>query len=798
MDRITASASPRLTGLARIFHESEIYGRPSPDGMGEFRTVGEEFESDDSCGRSGPHTNLGASSKEAKDGLFACGNKEANPHFHEKCGLDLCAERINRRDSRLTSGRGAVPRLNSGNRFAAETLKGVHMHRHHLADSILFEAAVGDGQYLDAYRACIGRLRKWAADGRASQVNEKIDGAMSIVFGLDERGRAFVAYKGGLFRKDQRLIRNLRDLSRFYPVTHYPEGTKGPRHVLRYCVKTLLPQLKRLRGTKYEDMIFQADVLFVKDDQRRSVTAAAVTLRPNQVSYQITAADPNYSIAKTADLGMVVHTMAGRVEEAETGRLVFGKPSKVSNIRRVLISLAPEKLFIIQPVRDCVPLQRNSEALARAGEQVGHLLGEIDVTLRLLGAEFRKEWRQLHLRHVSVFFNSMLRPPADGAFYRAAKEGAPLDVSALLKGYEAFVTKRLIPSQEIPGQPSQILARARRELEAIRYSLRHHGLEFSCAISAYFNANKIQYLLMPLIAPALSSLLGGGPSEGIMLEETGLIFKLVDRLEYTLANNARWHRNSVNADPLPAPLERWRPGSAFMLCGWRFLHSGHVATVKAVLRDPAIEELIIITSPKAPSLKAASFSTLGVARTKARGKQRDYQLVMSARTRCELIRLAFDAEADHKLKIRTVNPSLFWSYVQRAKEHGEDGKIKFVCGEKEILAGRYASQLATYRDQIEPYTVQMQYGGISATKARRWLREYSLTGSPAAHEALHLALSYVEDRDAREATIQKLVREWKKIDRAAQRLLGTTPKRPKVTTGRHGSDKEIVDRIGGV
>lgn len=663
---------------------------------------------------------------------------------------------------------------------AVERLKtvqsGVNMHREHLADAVLFEAGSGAGGYLSDFRSLIGTLRRAIREGRLERVNEKIDGSMSIVFGYDTGGEPFVAYKGGFTRSDQRLVQNAADLNRYYPLDE--DGREsGPRKVLRHCLQHLLPQLRECATPRTRRLVFQADVLFHEGDGRRAIDQDTVRIQSNTVPYCIPASDPRYTAISEARLGFAVHTV-GRRSLRSDGRSLDMQISSDEKLlqqgaRRLTRSSA---LFVMDPVRENIALGDRPVDLPRIEAEIDALDKRIEMRLRLSSAEFRNEWSKIHLKHVRVFFNTMLQPPRDGEMFREARDGTPCDSERLFAEYLRFVEDRESRARKrlafaSPKQALRATAVLHDYENAVGAARRSEG-EMRNIFEMFYEANRIQYLLLPHLKEAFRSKLGGGECEGLMLSSGDAVYKLIDRLAFTLCNNGRWNRGGApTLDALPAPLNCWRPGAAFLVCGWRVPHQGHFEMLQSVLQDPTIKELHILVSPKSPRPKALTRATLGVAETKSEVRNRDYRCLLSRDLRREIAQHLVAGLDDNRVTFHMLSPSLFWEHVRRGAHNGESEKIRFIIGQKEIDTERYDDEFVRLGEQIEPLVVPPCAEGLSATKVRSQLRELVLSGSRSARRALHQALNFVDSRSTRNKLIDAMCAEWKRVDRRAQKLL---------------------------
>jgi len=96
--------------------------------------------------------------------------------------------------------------------------------------------------------------------------------------------------------------------------------------------------------------------------------------------------------------------------------------------------------------------------------------------------------------------------------------------------------------------------------------------------------------------------------------------KFVDRLDFTLQNNQK-RGPSVNlplegSNPFSRfspPLNRWAPGTAFVVMKGQPVHSGHIKMIK--LAEKALGAVTVLASNKAPNFEVENWKEIGSAPT---------------------------------------------------------------------------------------------------------------------------------------------------------------------------------------
>jgi hypothetical protein len=607
--------------------------------------------------------------------------------------------------------------------------KGILSHGEHWVDLILAQSARETKEPLEAFETFARQLLQAAAEGRMKIVNEKIDGSPSVVFGWNADGKPFIAYKNHFSAVKQKLVTDRESALSVFP------RSEALKHIFSTLFAAIEPAMRGQRGLK--DFVFQGDLLFVKEEDRRTIQQDGVHIRANTVEYLVTPGDPLHGPLSRAAVGVAIHTV-GRRTIAPDGRLgveALTDENARALLEKFIARTSSEGVFLMHPLRDDVmtgtPLDPQDKARA------AQLLKNIREKIEMLTPEFNALARTQWLPELRVYFNSQLRPPNDGGIFRLAKEGADIDYRAL-----AFDFGNWLKARNKPGA----LAAFEQAPPAIHKQL-------AALIGAYVDAIRLQYHLLPHLAGAMVSKLGGGPVEGLILTQGPYIVKFVDRLDFTLQNNA--NRESA---PLPAPFDVWRPGAAFMLMKGQPVHEGHIMTIR--LANALHPVFTVLASQKEPHLEATKLSELGAAANQSEYRARNYKHVFSRELRDRIFR----AGLDESVQVHQVNTVNLWRYLDKAMRDGAEGKITLVVGQKEIDEGRYNEQLARYGSHLELAPFEMQAGGLSATQIRQWIKDEDVV-------KLREAYSFIPNEIDREGIIQHMIREWKAVDEKAQSLL---------------------------
>lgn len=624
--------------------------------------------------------------------------------------------------------------------------KGLLSHGEHWVDLILAQSAREEKTHLIAFEAFAGQLISATQAGEFKTVNEKIDGSPSVVFGWNAEGKPFVAYKSHFSSvTKQKLVTDPESALSVFP------RSQALKHIFSTLFAAIEPSMRGQRGLK--NYIFQGDLLFVKDDDRRTMQSDGIHIRANTVDYHIKESDPLFASLKRAVTGVAIHTV-GKRTIGEDGRLGVEAPDEDARglIEKFIERTGNEDVFLMHPLRDDVALAGKLTP-AEAG-RARALLSQIRSGVESLKPEFNQIARTHWTAELRVYFNSQVRPPNDGGIFRMIAEGQDVDARAVAAGFGNWLKLRKKPA------PSEIFESSPLAIHK----------QLITAVEAYLNAVRLQYLLQPHLASAMRSKLGGGPVEGLILTDGPYIVKLVDRLDFTIQNNQK--REAPGGNPfagMPAPFDKWRGGEAFVLMKGQPVHQGHVEMIK--LASEQFAKLSVVASEKAPNLEADKTTALGAAANLTEYRARQYKHVFSNELRGRIFGAALP-----DVDVHQVSTVLLWKYLETAQRYGLEGKIKLVVGQKEIDEDRYNEQIGRFGSHLELAPIALQAGGISATEIRALVKE-AADGSRPAVAKLNSAYAFIENELERKNIILEMVREWKAVDEKAQSLLAQ--KKPK-------------------
>jgi len=264
--------------------------------------------------------------------------------------------------------------------------------------------------------------------------------------------------------------------------------------------------------------------------------AVRIKANPFGIEYVLPAGSKFYNFAARAKVGLVVHTVGRRIIDAETKEVVGVEPLEdMDAIESFVKTIRSQAVFAIDPWSRRVEIDRGEDTFtAEKRAHIEFMLRDMRTDLSRLDRDFRERWRSF-LPHFRTFLNASLKEGRSGGIYRAAEAGEEFHFGLLAERfYEWLVmrseTMRISPKgaksrlapKKMPGEFEDLIDECRDSLKTY--------------FRAYFNANRILYLLKPHMQEVYASKLGGGQIEGVMISNKTTKVKLVDRLGFTMQN----------------------------------------------------------------------------------------------------------------------------------------------------------------------------------------------------------------------------------------------------------------------
>jgi hypothetical protein len=198
--------------------------------------------------------------------------------------------------------------------------EAVNSHMEHVSDLVFNEGVVGTRKAINFLRDIRNMLR---GAETSIKVSTKIDGAPSIVTGIDPSDGKFFVAKKGIFNKNPKLYKTQEEID---------ADLSGELHSM---FSILLVELKKL-GIKTG--IYQGDLLFIDGDKKKEKIDGVeyITFHPNTIVYAV---PTNSDLAKkisSARVGIAFHTSYSGDSiaslSASFGKNIVDKFTKTSSV----------------------------------------------------------------------------------------------------------------------------------------------------------------------------------------------------------------------------------------------------------------------------------------------------------------------------------------------------------------------------------------------------------------------------------------------------------------------------------
>lgn len=672
-----------------------------------------------------------------------------------------------------------------GGESLASMHDGAFGHGTHLVDLLLDIKPGTESSTLpafDRFISFIGQLIN-QIDAGEMRLNEKFDGSPAILLGIDGDGKPFVAFKYAISgKREPRLVRSAAEAHEVF------RGSDLAK-IYEDCIRCMGPRIGEFGR---DGFVFQADVLFTQSNNAREVMEDEVRIHANEsgLTYVIKPDSEYFKAAAEAKVGLVVHTIARRVIDEETGGITGLKTMHDETlVREFTRALRSSDVFAIDPWSYGVKIDRDEGRTlsARKKGMIERMIEDMRSDLSDLSPEFRTEWSKTFQAQFSIFLNDCLKAGGTGGIYKAAAAGKPFDFDLLVNAFQAWYEPRS-RHLSINQKGEKGWASPKRMPEKFPEFLNVHRQELHDFLKAYYDGIRILYLLKPHMKEAYASKLGGGPIEGIMLtdEMSGLKLKLVDRLVFTRLNFAGEQerarqkllrgvareaevRAARERDAVPDVLKSIQDGALFYVGKLQPPHAGHVALISAAIAAFGVENVVILASGKEPNLAAQHWKELSVTDKPVKRDiaARKWTHVFTPELRMEMLRYGLPPEA----RIHIADLSAFWGgYFRRMHEAGGREPVSVLMGQKEISSGRYKEMKRRLGDRLRVISLDMQRDGLSGTDVRQAIRSLYENGDEDSYNFLRRALDYIPRKEL-DRVIGRLLHEWQLVDAKAAELV---------------------------
>ena len=205
--------------------------------------------------------------------------------------------------------------------------EGLNLHMEHFEDLMFNKGHEGIKEMLQILERIKKSFFEGCGKGEELKYSEKIDGAPSIVFGLDPLDNKFFVSTKSFFTQARKAPKSHAEIDSLF----------GDKPDLAHTLKVAFDELKAI-GV---DGVYQGDMLFTKKMLERVKVGGRdyITFQPNTVVYAVPAEMKGFS---TYNMGFAIHTHYKQVGGSFRAEILKSVP----NIRKT------NTLYLVSPVID--------------------------------------------------------------------------------------------------------------------------------------------------------------------------------------------------------------------------------------------------------------------------------------------------------------------------------------------------------------------------------------------------------------------------------------------------------------
>lgn len=434
----------------------------------------------------------------------------------------------------------------NGNNILLEKGNYFSPHLSHLEDLAVERGKAGYTDFVSQVAQMVNKIKGFESE---QEINAKIDGSPSILFGADPRseakGKFFVALKYVIDEQKDEIKENAKLMHSEEEISTY----FADKPELASKMKSLLINLQQAYdGT---GNIYQGDVLYTSPEDKKRIKIGNeeyIAFEPNTILYAVPMDDksPIFHRVLNSNVGVVVHdTFKGVATNKGNIKL---KPAG-KNIQSLLQSSQNSKAFIQSSNYRDVSFDIPDKVLA----DIDKSLSLASTFINNIDDNFNKEYATPSsgsaasqiVPLLKIYLNKQV-DLEDSGIFGAAKRGAKFDIQSFYNGFKEFVKQRIIKGMETLTAKGQ----AAREQKVIAYLkfLEENQVSFINLLQATYEMVRIKYLILQVLSHLDSKLTANAffrlpdgsytktKDEGFVLFLGNNQVKIVDRVDFTKMN----------------------------------------------------------------------------------------------------------------------------------------------------------------------------------------------------------------------------------------------------------------------
>jgi len=419
-------------------------------------------------------------------------------------------------------------------------------HLSHLEDLAIERGKRGFNDFVAQVSQIVKKVRGYESE---QEINAKIDGSPSILFGSDPRPGAknafFVALKYVIDKQKDEIKENAKLLHTDEEINN----VFGDKPELAAKMKSLLANLAQAYdGT---GNIYQGDVLYTSAEEKKRIKIGNeeyIAFEPNTILYAVPMDEksPIFHRVLNSNIGVVVHDTFKGIP-SNKGNIKLRPVGK--NIASLLQSSQNSKAFIqssnYRDVSFDVP-DKTLFDIERSLSLATSYINNIDSTF---DAEYSSPTAGSAAGQIVPLLKIYLNKQVDledSGIFGSAKIGGKYDITKFYDGFKEFVKQRIAKGiEELTAK-----GKAAREQKIISYLafLEQNQTSFINLLNATYEMVKIKYLIISILSFLDSKLTANAffrqadgsytktKDEGFVLFLGSNQVKIVDRVDFTKMN----------------------------------------------------------------------------------------------------------------------------------------------------------------------------------------------------------------------------------------------------------------------
>jgi hypothetical protein len=433
----------------------------------------------------------------------------------------------------------------TGNNILLENGNYFSSHLSHLEDLAIEKGKAGFNDFVMQVSQMVNKVKGFESE---QEINAKIDGSPSILFGYDpkfQKGVFFVALKYVIdeqkdeIKENAKLMHNDEEINNAF--AEKPELAKK--------LKSLLVNLSQAYDGSGK--IYQGDVLYTSNEDKKRIKIGNeeyLAFEPNTILYAVPMDEksPIFHKVLNSNVGVVVHDSFKGVSTSK-GNIKLRPAGK--DISSLIQSSKNSKAFIQSSNYRDVSFDISDKTIADIEKSLSIATTYINNIDSIFDKEYANPSAGSPTSQIVLMLKIYLNKQVDlenSGIFGAAKTGSSFNVSNFYKGFKEFVKQRLSKGiEELTAKGKSV--RDQKVLSYLAF-LEQNQISFINLLQATFQMVKIKYIIIEILSHLDSKLTANAffrladgsytktKDEGFVLFLGNNQVKIVDRVDFTKMN----------------------------------------------------------------------------------------------------------------------------------------------------------------------------------------------------------------------------------------------------------------------